>query len=448
MVYFKIIQAIIFIGISGFVFTNAYKAYKRIYRNVMLGRKEVINDNPVERIKNVLLIALGQKKMFKNMIPALLHLVIYISFVITQIELIEILIDGISGQHRLVFHAVEGTLFQGLYVFALSLIEVLSLLTFFVTIAFLWRRNLLKIPRFHLVEMKGWPTIDANNILIFELMLITFIFMMNTGDTALHIKETGNTYGFALSSLLAPAITGLGNGALYTIERIGWWGHIMMVYVFLLYLPRSKHLHIMLAFPNTYFSRLTPNGYLNNMPEITKEIKLMMNPDAAFAAPAEGEAPAEPVKFGAKDVMDLSWKNLLDAMSCTECGRCTEACPANQTGKLLSPRKIMMDTRDRLEEVGNALDANNGVWKDDGKSLIENGYITVEELRACTTCNACVEECPVTINPLDIILQLRRNLVMEDSNAPSEWTGMFANMENNGAPWQFSQQDRLNWTNE
>jgi len=445
---FKIIQAIIFIGISGFVFTNAFKAYKRIYRNVMLGRKEVINDNPGERIKNVLLIALGQKKMFKKMIPALLHLVIYVSFVITQIELIEILIDGFTGQHRLVFHAVEGTVFQGLYVFALSLIEVLSLLTLFVTIAFLWRRNLLKIPRFHLVEMKGWPTIDANNILIFELMLITFIFLMNTGDSALHIKETGHAYGFALSSLLAPAITSLGDGALHVIERVGWWGHIMMVYVFLLYLPRSKHLHIMLAFPNTYFSRLTPKGYVNNMPEITKEIKLMMNPDAAFAAPAEGDAPAEPVKFGAKDVTDLSWKNLLDAMSCTECGRCTAACPANQTGKLLSPRKIMMDTRDRLEEVGNVLDANNGVWKDDGKSLIENGYITVEELRACTTCNACVEECPVTINPLDIILQLRRNLVMEESNAPAEWTGMFANMENNGAPWQFSQQDRLNWANE
>ncbi len=439
-----LLQALVFIGMSGFVFFNAFKAYKRIYRNVMLGRKEVINDNPSERIKNVLLIAFGQKKMFKNMIPALLHLVIYASFVITQIELIEIMIDGFTGQHRLIYHAAEGTFFEGLYVFVIGFIEVLSLLTFFVTIAFLLRRNMLKVPRFHFAEMKGWPTIDANNILIFELLLITFIFMMNTGDSALHLAKTGKNYGFALSGLLAPHFVEMNTTLLLIVERIGWWGHIIMVYVFLLYIPRSKHLHIMLAFPNTYFARLSPKGYMSNMPEITKEIKLMMDPNAAVdTAPS-----TEPVKFGAKDVFDLSWKNLLDAMSCTECGRCSAACPANQTGKLLSPRKIMMDTRDRLEEVGNVLDANNGEWKDDGKSLIENGYITVEELRACTTCNACVEECPVMINPLDIILQLRRNLVMEESNAPAEWTGMFANMENNGAPWQFSQQDRLNWAAE
>lgn len=442
----SIIQAVLFIAVSAFVFANAFKAYKRIYRNIMLGRKEEINDNPGERIKNVLLIAFGQKKMFKNLIPALLHLVIYVSFVITQIELIEILIDGFTGQHRLIFHAVEGTFLQGVYVFIISFIEILSVLTFGVTIAFLWRRNMLKLPRFHKPEMKGWPTIDANNILFFELTLITFIFMMNIGDGAKYFKELGHGYGFVISSLLVPTFAALPETVLTVVERIGWWGHILMVYYLLLYIPRSKHLHIMLAFPNTYFSKLTPKGYMNNMPEITKEIKLMMNPDSAYAAPAE--TPAEPVKFGAKDVFDLSWKNLLDAMSCTECGRCTAACPANQTGKKLSPRKVMMDTRDRLEEVAKVIDGNNGVWKDDGKSLIENGYISIEELRACTTCNACVEECPVTINPLDIILQLRRNLVMEESNAPAEWTGMFANMENNGAPWQFSQQDRLKWATE
>ncbi|MBX2901938.1 MAG: (Fe-S)-binding protein [Chitinophagales bacterium] len=443
---FTIIQAVLFIAVSAFVFTNAFKAYKRIYRNIMLGKKEVINDNPQQRIKNVLLIALGQKKMFKNVIPALLHLVIYVSFVITQIELIEILIDGVSGQHRLIYHAVEETVFKDFYVFVIGFIEILSVLTFGVTIAFLWRRNILKLPRFKKPEMNGWPTIDANNILYFELTLITFIFMMNIGDGAKYFLKTGHSYGFAISSLFVPAFASLPEAVLTVIERVGWWGHILLVYYLLLYLPRSKHLHILLAFPNTYFSKLTPKGYMNNMPEITKEIKLMMNPDAAFAAPAE--EPAEPVKFGAKDVFDLSWKNLLDAMSCTECGRCTAACPANQTGKLLSPRKIMMNTRDRLEEVANVIDANSGVWKEDGKSLIENGYISVEELRACTTCNACVEECPVTISPLDIILQLRRNLIMEESNAPAEWTGMFANMENNGAPWQFSQQDRLKWASE
>jgi heterodisulfide reductase subunit C len=443
----KLIQILAFVALSGTVFFLAFKLYRRIYRNIMLGRKEVINDNIPERLKNMLLVAFGQKKMFKNVIPALLHLVIYVSFVITQVELIEILIDGFTGNHRIIYHAIENIPFlKGFYVFVVSFIEVLSLLTLFVTVAFLYRRNLLKIPRFQKPELNGWPKLDANNILYMELTLITFIFMMNTGDQAKHLLQHGETYGFWVSGLLAPAIAGLGETALTVIERIGWWGHISMVYFFLLYLPQSKHLHIILAFPNVFFSRLFPKGEIPNMPEITKEVKLMMNPDAAFAAPT-GE-PEEPVKFGAKDIQDLSWQNLLAAYSCTECGRCTAACPANQTGKKLSPRKIMMDTRDRVEEVAKVMDANNGVWKEDGKSLIENGYISVEELRACTTCNACVEECPVNINPLDIIIQLRRNLVMEDSNVPNEWAGMFANMDNNGAPWQYSQLDRLNWTKE
>lgn len=442
---FGIVQAVLFIAVSVFVFVSAFKAYKRIYRNIMLGKKEVINDHPKQRIKNVLLIAFGQKKMFRKVTPALLHLVIYVSFIITQVELIEVLIDGFSGQHRVIYHALAaGSFLQSFYVFVISFIEVLSLLTFFVTIAFLWRRNILKLPRFHKPEMKGWPTIDGNNILYIELTLITFIFMMNVGDGAKHFKVSGVGYGFLVSEQLIPYFTSFSDTILTIVERIGWWGHILMVYFFLLYLPRSKHLHILLAFPNTYFSSLEPKGYIKNMPEITKEIKAMMNPEAA-APEAE---PAAPVKFGAKDVFDLSWKNLLDAMTCTECGRCTEVCPANQTGKLLSPRKVVMDTRDRLEEVSRKMEANNGVWVDDGKSLICDEYLTVEELRACTTCNACVEECPVTISPLDIIVQLRRNLVMEESDAPAEWQSMFANLENNGAPWQFSQQDRLKWADE
>jgi heterodisulfide reductase subunit C len=437
----QIIFTVLLLAISALAFVK----YSALVRNIRLGKAEQISGDGNIRLKNMMLVAFGQSKMFKRPLAAILHLFVYVAFVITQVELIEIVIDGISGQHRFFWGLwKENTLLAGFYTFIISFIEILSVLALVATFAFLSRRNLLKIPRFRKSELNGWPFLDANIILYAEIVLVACIFTMNSADMAMHKNE----YGFAVSGLLSGIWGSASEGSLEVAERIGWWGHILVVFAFLAYLPYSKHLHIMLAFPNTYFSRLTPKGYVNNMPEITKEIKLMMNPDAAFAAPAEGDAPAEPVKFGAKDVTDLSWKNLLDAMSCTECGRCTAACPANQTGKLLSPRKIMMDTRDRLEEVGNVLDANNGVWKDDGKSLIENGYITVEELRACTTCNACVEECPVTINPLDIILQLRRNLVMEDSNAPAEWTGMFANMENNGAPWQFSQQDRLNWAND
>ncbi len=403
----------------------------------MLGKKADYSDNPSQRWKNMLLVALGQKKMFKNVKPAILHVFIYVGFVITQIELIEVFIDGFTGGHRRIFNAVEGIPFlRSFYVFTVSFIEVASLFVLFATIAFLVRRWILKVPRLNMPEMKGWPIEDATIILLAELYLLTCIFSMNTGDMAMDPK-----YGFLISGLIAPHLSGMSDMAKEVLEKTGWWGHIIGVLAFLVYLPYSKHLHILLAFPNTYFGRLNPKGYIPNMPEITKEIKLMMNPEAAPAA----EASTEPVKFGAKDVMDLTWKNLMDAYTCTECGRCTAACPANQTGKKLSPRKIMMDTRDRLEEVGKATEANNGVWKEDGKSLIENGYISVEELRACTTCNACVEECPVMISPLEIIVQLRRNLVMEESNAPAEWTGMFANMENNGAPWQFSQQDRLNW---
>lgn len=435
-----LIQVVLFIvlcAVSGYF---AFKGYSRVYKNIKLGRKEDLNDHVSERLKNMLLVALGQKKMFKNLTPAILHLFIYVGFVITQIELIEVFLDGFTGKHRILFHAVEDiSALRSIYVFTISMIEVLSVTVFIVTVAFLVRRWILRVPRLNMPELKGWPIKDATLILLGEIYLLTCIFSMNAGDMALHHGE----YGFLVSGALMPFFSGMSETSIHLVERLGWWGHIIGVMGFLVYLPYSKHLHILLAFPNTYFSRLQPKGYIANMPEITKEIKLMMNPTAT-----PEPASTEPVKFGAKDVFDLSWKNLMDAYSCTECGRCTAACPANLTGKKLSPRKIMMDTRDRLEEVGKGMESNNGVWKDDGKSLIEHGYISVEELRACTTCNACVEECPVMISPLDIIVQLRRNLVMEESNAPAEWTGMFSNMENNGAPWQFSQQDRLNWKNQ
>ncbi|MCW3126089.1 MAG: hypothetical protein JWO03_1747 [Bacteroidetes bacterium] len=436
-----IVQSICFILFVGGCSYIAFRGFRFVYRNIKLGRKEDLTDQPGERLKTVLLIALGQKKMFKRPIAALLHLVIYVSFVITQIELIEIFIDGIFGTHRIIYNAWEHIpALRGLYVFAINMIEVLSLLTFIVTVAFLWRRDLLKLPRFNMPELKGWPNLDAHIILVLEMFLITNIFIMNSFDMA----AAHGKYGFWLSGMLGQNWEGLNEGLIEVFEKIGWWGHLAGVMAFLMYLAYSKHLHIILAFFNTYFSRLTPKGYLPNMPEVTREVKLMLDPNAAV----EPIAADAPTKFGAKDIFDLSWKNLLDAYTCTECGRCTAQCPANLTGKLLSPRKIMMDVRDRMEEVGSIMDANKGVWQDDGKTLIENGYISVEELRACTTCNACVEECPVNISPLDIIMQLRRSLIMEDSNSPNEWNGMFANLENNGAPWQFSPQDRLNWEKE
>lgn len=420
------------IGGAGYV---AYKGFYRIYKNIMLGRSESIPMN----VKAMVLVAFGQGKMFKRPIAALLHLTIYTSFVITQIELIELLIDGAFGTHRFVFHLVEHIApLKALYTFTINFIEVLSLLTFFATIAWFYRRDVLKLPRFNKPEMQGWPNMDAHLILIFEIFLIANIFLMNAADMAV---DNGK-YGFWLSGILGQSLVGTDEYVLHFMEKVGWWGHLAGVLGFAMYIPHSKHLHIFLAFPNTLFTRTEPKGYMNNMEVVTREVKLMLDPNAQVA-PDNGE----PAKFGAKDVFDLSWKNLLDAYTCTECGRCTAQCPANLTGKLLSPRKIMMDTRDRMEEVREKMEANNGIWQEDGKSLIENGYISVEELRACTTCNACVEECPVNISPLNIILELRRNLIMEESNSPAEWNGMFANLENNAAPWQYSQQDRLNWVN-
>jgi heterodisulfide reductase subunit C len=649
------------------------KQVGRLRRNIMLGRPEKITGNTAQRFKNMVLVAFGQQKMFKRLLPAFLHLSIYVAFIITQIELIEVFIDGFTGQHRLIWHTVEGTALAGLYTFTISFIEILSVLALIATFIFLARRNLLKIPRFHKPEMNGWPKLDGNLILYFEIYLVTCIFMMNSGDQALQALDVyHHTDAFTVSSLFVPMLSGLSEGTIWAIERIGWWGHLIGVLIFLNYIPYSKHLHIFLAFPNTFFARLTPKGELTNMEAVKKEVAPMFEIEEeviaapvmkvaeskdAFANPSEtvddifgdpneeegisdifgdagseqeegisdifgdagseqeegisdifgdagseqeegisdifgdagseqeegisdifgdvgseqeegisdifgdagseqeegisdifgdagseqeegisdifGDAGSEQeegisdvfgnagseqeesvddifggnsteesvddifggnsaeenvddifggndndvstddifdapvaqptkkavtpvavepeeeiIKFGASDVFDLSWKSLMDSYTCTECGRCTSVCPANLTGKKLSPRKVMMDVRDRADEIGKNLDAKTHTVKDydDGKNLFD--YITTEELHACTTCNACVEACPVLINPLDIIVELRRNLILDQAKSPESWNVMFTNIENNGAPWQFSASDRANWIEE
>lgn len=420
----------------GFFAFNLRKIAQNIHMGLPLDRA----DRKADRWRTMLLVALGQKKMFTRPIPALLHLSLYAAFVITQIELVEILVDGISGSHRFFQDSLGG-----FYTFMISFIEILSVLAFIGTIAFLARRNMLKLPRLSMNELVGWPTLDANLILVFELILLSFIFTMNGADEVLR-QQVNQTNGFAISSWFGPLLFGgiTDTHTLHVLEQLGWWGHILMVYTFMNYLPYSKHLHIFMAFPNTFYSKLDPKGQFTNMQSVTNEVKLMLDPNAdPYASPT---ADAVPSRFGAKDVTDLTWKNLMDAYSCTECGRCTSACPANTTGKLLSPRKIMMDTRDRMVELGD-YKRKNGADTDDGKSLLGN-YITEEELWACTSCNACVQECPVNIDPLAIIMDLRRFLVMEESKVPTELTGMLTNIENNGAPWQFAATDRLNWANE
>ncbi|WP_372473438.1 4Fe-4S dicluster domain-containing protein [Capnocytophaga sp. ARDL2] len=444
----QIVSSILFLGllIAGFGFFAVN--VKKLIRNIKLGQAVNRTDNPTARWKNMLLIAFGQKKMFNRPIPALLHFAIYLAFIVTQIELIEIIIDGIFGTHR-VFKPFLG----GFYTFTISLIEILSVGALVATIAFMSRRNLLKLPRLNKEELLGWPKKDANLILIMEFVLVVCIFTMNGTDEVLfnrgasHFAGQGS-FNFSISQIIGPAIFGgLSDGVLHILERIGWWGHFVMVLCFMNYLYYSKHLHILLAFPNTYFANLNPYGQFDNLASVTNEVKLMMDPNAdPFAAPAP-DADAVPAKFGASDVQDLNWVQLLNAYSCTECGRCTSSCPANITGKKLSPRAIMMKTRDRLEEVGRNIDANKGTFVEDGKSLL-NDYITPEELWACTSCNACVEECPIDISPLSIIMDMRRYLVMEQSAAPMELNAMMANIENNGAPWQYNQMDRLNWKDE
>jgi heterodisulfide reductase subunit C len=419
---------------------------KKLIRNIKLGQDVNRSDNSSERWKNMAMIALGQSKMIKRPIAGILHIIVYIGFVIINIELLEIIIDGLFGTHR-VF-----SFLGGLYDFLIASFEILALLVLVAVIVFWIRRNVVKLKRFVSSDLKSWPKNDANYILYFEIVLMSLFLLMNAAD--LHLQNLPVVFGhyekagsFPVSQFIAPFFDGMSNNAVHMLERTFWWMHIIGILVFLNYLYFSKHLHILLAFPNTYFADLNAKGKLDNLESVTKEVKLMLDPNADPFAAQPVDENAVPSKFGASDVQDLNWVQLLNAYTCTECGRCTSSCPANQTGKKLSPRKIMMDTRDRLEEVGKNIDTNKGVFIPDNKSLLHD-YITTEELWACTSCNACVEECPVNISPLSIIMDMRRYLVMEQSAAPQSLNAMMTNIENNGAPWQYNQQDRLNWKNE
>lgn len=430
------ISQIIFILLFVFALALFGNNALKIYKNIQLGKPDDRSDRKQERLKNMLLVAFGQKKMFKKPFVALLHLFVYVGFVIINIEMLEIVIDGIAGTHR-----VFGFL-GGFYDFLIFSFEILSGLVILGCAIFLIRRNIGKVKRLSSSELNNWPKTDANLILIFEILLMGAFLTMNAADFKL--QQLGHaaypTVGsFPISQYIARWLPAEIN-SLVGIERTAWWFHILGVLAFLNYLPISKHLHILLAFPNTYYADLKPKGKFDNMSSVTAEVKAMLDP----SAPTPETDPN--LRFGAKDIHDLTWKNLLDAYTCTECGRCTAACPANITGKLLSPRKIMMDTRDRAHEVGQNV-RKNGEFVDDGKALLDT-YITREEIWACTSCNACIEECPVNINPLEIIMNLRQYAVMEESKAPASLNNMFSNIENNGAPWQYAQADRANWTNE
>jgi heterodisulfide reductase subunit C len=408
---------------------------RKIIRNIKLGHAVDVSDRKSERWGNVLRIALGQSKMVKRPVSGFLHLIVYIGFVIINIEVLEIIIDGLFGTHR-IFSSL-GSIYGAL----IGSFEILAALVFVAVIVFWIRRNVIKLKRFLSAEMKGWPKSDGNIILYFEMVLMSLFLIMNATDLSFQAMDSGNV----ISQFIAPLFNGFSEQALHYVERTSWWLHILGILVFLNYLYFSKHLHILLAFPNVYFGKVTPKGQLKNLESVTNEVKLMMDPAAdPYAAPPEGAE--TPAKFGASDVMDLSTTQLLNAYTCTECGRCTSECPANQTGKKLSPRKIMMDTRDRLQEVGENIDTN-GEFVLDNKQLLGD-YITAEELWACTTCNACVEACPVSIDPLSIIMDMRQYLVMEQSAAPSELNVTMTNIENNAAPWPFNQNDRVNWISE
>ena len=419
---------------------------KKIIRNIKLGQDINRSDNASARWKNMAMIALGQSKMVKRPIAGILHIIVYVGFVIINIELLEIIIDGLFGTHRV--FSFLGTFYNIL----IGSFEILAFLVLVAVLVFYARRNIIKLKRFVHSDLKGWPKSDANYILYFEIVLMSLFLLMNAAD--LHLQNITGGFGhysqagsFPISQFIAPIFNGLSESLVMMIERGVWWMHIIGILIFLNYLYFSKHLHILLAFPNTYFANLNPLGQFDNLESVTKEVKLMMDPNADPYAAAPVDETAIPSKFGASDVQDLNWVQLLNAYTCTECGRCTSVCPANQTGKKLSPRKIMIDTRDRLEEVGKNIDANKGIFIPDNKTLL-NDFITPEELWACTSCNACVEECPVNISPLSIIMDMRRYLVMEQSAAPMPLNAMMSNIENNGAPWQYNQQDRLNWKNE
>ena len=420
-----LISEIIFTLVTLCSFGLFAKKILRIRRSILLGKTTDLNDHPGQRWRNVILLALGQKKMFQKPIVAVLHLILYIGFIIINIELLEIIVDGILGTHR-VFSKSMGEF----YTFLINTFEVLALLVTIACVIFLIRRNIIKLKRFISKDLEGWPRTDANYILIIEILLMSLFLLMNSAD---------HEVSFMISKNFTPWLTAnFDQEQLLLVEKTAWWLHIIGIYAFMNYLPYSKHLHIVLAFPNAYYAPLIPSGTIHNMPDIQNEVLYAMQPELA---PTNA---ATPESFGAKEATELSWKNLMDAYSCSECGRCTDACPANSTGKLLSPRKIMMATRDRIENISKNI-AINKVFVPDGKTLLHD-YITVEELRACTTCNACVQECPISISPLDIIIELRRSLVMEQSNAPQEWNNMFSNIENNFAPWKFSPDDRDAWT--
>ena len=438
----NVLFAILLIVGFGYFFTSV----KKIRRNINLGTDVNRYDNPKARWTNMVMIALGQSKMVKRPVAGILHIIVYLGFIIINIELLEIIIDGLFGTHRV--FAFLGTTYNVL----IASFEILAVLVLVAVIVFWTRRNVIKLKRFISSDLKGWPKSDGNYILYFEVVLMTLFLLMNASD--LHLQNVPGGFShfvkagsFPISQFIEPMFNGMSNETVMLLAEMFWWLHIIGILIFMNYLYFSKHLHILLAFPNTYFANLNPLGEFDNLESVTKEVKLMMDPTADPFAAAPVDENAVPSKFGASDVQDLNWVQLLNAYTCTECGRCTSVCPANITGKKLSPRKIMMDTRDRLQEVGNNIDANKGIFVPDNKSLL-NDYITPEELWACTSCNACVEECPVNISPLSIIMDMRRYLVMEQSAAPATLNAMMSNVENNGAPWPYNQQDRLNWKNE
>ena len=423
-----------------------YFNIKKIFRNINLGIDVNRKDNPKQRLINMAKIALGQSKMVKKPVAGLLHVIVYVGFVIINIELLEIIIDGLFGTHRI--FAFLGAFYDVL----IASFEILAFLVLVAVFAFWTRRNIIKLNRFTSKDLAGSPKKDANYILYFEVVLMSLFLLMDASD--LHLQNIPGGFShfikagsFPISHFIEPLFNGYSNELVMLLYELFWWLHIVGILIFMNYLYYSKHLHILLAFPNTYFENLNSKGQFDNLESVTNEVRMMMDPNADPYAAAPVNENAVPTKFGASDIHDLNWVQLLNAYTCTECGRCTSACPANNTGKKLSPRRIMMATRDRIEEVGRNIDANKGVFVPDNKSLL-NDYITPEELWACTSCNACVEECPVSISPLSIIMDMRRYLVMEQSAAPQSLNAMMANIENNGAPWQYNQQDRLNWKNE
>ena len=444
MEYLPQILFVLVVGIATFVLLGRIR---QIRKNILLGREVNRSDNKAARFRNMMLVAFGQKKMFKRIVPAILHLFVYIGFIVINLEVLEFIIDGLTGTHRFFATLIGG---QGVYTVLVNIFEFLAVGVIVACAVFLLRRHVVKVDRFGGQEMTSWPKRDADIILITEIVLMIAILTMNATDSVLQARdpkyiETGRLF---FSSLLKPLFTDMSTTSLIALERGAWWFHIVGILGFAIYIMYSKHLHIFLAFPNTYYANLNLKGKMHNMPEVTREVKSMLGipDDTANSVDGDAGTPAaqqEIATLGAKDVNDLHWKNLLDAYSCTQCGRCTDECPANQTGKKLSPRKIVMDTRARAEEVGQSI-ANGGPGLQDGKTLFRD-YITEEEINACTTCNACVEACPVNIDPLSVILQIRRYMAMEESSSPQEWQMMFQNIETSFAPWKFPPSDRFKW---